>query len=153
MNKRNLQYAVLITAVLVVLGAMRAHAQSEQGQMTGCPGCPTYDPKTETTIKGTVQEVKEVPGYGMGMHQGSGTGTHLTVKTDNDVYDVHVGPTWYLTREKYAFAKGDQVEVIGSKVKYQGADSIIARQIKKDGNTWTLRNAQGVPLWSRGKNR
>ena len=146
-NPRNLQYLLAIGAMVVVVGAMQAYAQSGQGQMTGCPGCPMYDPKTETTINGDVQEVKEISG------PGKRTGTHLTVKAGNDVYDVHVGPTWYLTEENYAFAKGDQVEVIGSKVKYQGADAIIARQIKKDGNTWALRDAQGVPLWSRGKKR
>jgi len=106
-----------------------------------------YDPKTETTFKAVVQEVKEVPG------PGRGTGTHLTVKSGDDVYDVHIGPTWYLRQQNYAFAKGDHVEVTGSKVKYQEADAIIARQIKKDGGTWTLRDAQGVPLWSRGRNR
>ena len=146
-NRRNLQYALLIGTMLVVLGAMRAYAQSGPGQMTGCPGCPMYDPKAEATITGTIQEVKEVPGLGRGM------GTHLTIKAGNDPYDVHVGPTWYLTQEKFAFAKGDQVEVIGSRVKYQGADVVIARQIKKDGGTLTLRDSQGVPLWSRAKNR
>ena len=98
-------------------------------------------------INGAILEVKEASGRSRGI------GTHLTVKAGNDVYDVHVGPTWYLTREKYSFAKGDQVEVIGSRVKYQDAEAIIARQIKKGGDTWTLRDAQGVPLWSRGKNR
>ncbi len=146
-NPRNLHYVLMIGVMLMALGAIRAYAQAGQGQMAGCPGCPMYDPKTETAINGVVQEVKEISGHGMG------TGTHLTVKADNAVYDVHVGPTWYLTREKYAFSKGDRVEVIGSKVKYQAADAIIARQIKKDGNTLTLRDAQGVPLWSRGKNR
>lgn len=146
-NRRSLQYMLLIGTMLVGLAAMRANAQSGQGQLAGCPGCPKYDPKTEATINGVVQEVKEVPG------PGKGTGTHLIVKAGNDVYEVHVGPTWYLTQQKYAFTKGDQVEVVGSKVEYQGAPAIIARQIKKDGNTLTLRDGQGVPRWSRGKNR
>jgi hypothetical protein len=58
-----------------------------------------------------------------------------------------------LKQQKYVFAKGEEVEVTGSKVKYQRADAIIARQIKKDGATWAVRDEQGVPLWSRGKNR
>lgn len=137
---RSLQYGVLVGTALMVFGVVRAYAQPGQGQTTGRP---IYNPKTETTINAVVQEIREVPG------PRRGTGTHLTVKVGNDAYDVHVGPTWYVTQEKFAFAKGDQIEVTGSKVKYQGSDAIIARQIKKDGSTLTLRDAQGTPLWSR----
>jgi hypothetical protein len=135
---------LLLAAVLTVLSAISALGQADQG-----PGkrSPIYDPKTETTITGAIQEVKEVPG------PGRGTGTHLIVKAGDEVSDIHVGPTWYLKQQNYAFAKGDQIEVLGSKVKYQGADVIVARQIKKEGNTWTLRDTQGIPVWSRGKNR
>ena len=140
----NFQHGVLLGTVLVALSAVGLYAQSGK-ELT--PGNRMYDPNTETTLKAVVQEVKEVPG------PGRGTGTHLTVKSSNDMYDVHVGPTWYLKQQKYTFATGDKVEVTGSKVKYQGADAIIARQIKKDGSVWTLRNARGIPLWSRGLNR
>ncbi len=143
-NRRNLQHVLLIAAVLAALNVVAAYANSGQGQTTGNR---MYDPKTETTLNGVVQEVKEIAG------PGKGTGMHLKVKAGDAVYDVHVGPTWYLTQEKYTFVKGDQVEVVGSKVSYQGADAIIARQVKKGGNTWTLRDAQGIPLWSRGKSR
>jgi hypothetical protein len=73
-----------------------------------------YDPKTRTTINGVVQEAKEIAG------PGKGTGTHLTIKSRDAVYSVHVGPTWYLTQKNYTFAKGDHVEVVGSKVNHQG---------------------------------
>lgn len=135
------QKLMIAATLFVALSAVLASGQTGRG-MRG----PNYDPKTETTINGVVQEVKEVPGAGRS------TGTHLVLKAGEDVYDVHVGPTWYLTREKYAFAKGDQVEVVGSKVSYQGGQAVIARQIKKDGNTWTLRDAQGIPAWSGRKN-
>jgi hypothetical protein len=48
------------------------------------------------------------------------------------------------------FAKGDQVEVIGSKVKGTDTEVVIAREVKKDGKVLTLRNAQGIPAWRRG---
>ena len=46
-------------------------------------------------------------------------------------------------------AKGDQIEVIGSKIKYQDADALIAREVKKAGKVLTLRHARGFPVWSR----
>ncbi|HET8924656.1 MAG TPA: hypothetical protein VFN26_16865 [Candidatus Acidoferrum sp.] len=136
--------SLLMATGLVAIAAFVADARPRQGRGAGTP---IYDPKTETTISGVIQEVKEVPG------PGRGTGTHLIVKAGGDIHEVHVGPTWYLARQKYAFAKGDSLEVTGSNVKYHGADAIVARQIKKDGHTWTLRDEQGVPAWSRGKNR
>jgi len=140
----NFEYRLLIGTVIVALSGLGLYAQSGNGPRSGSR---MYDPNTETTLKGVVQEVKEVPG------PGRATGTHLTIQSENDVYDVHVGPTWYLKQQKYVFAKGEEVEVTGSKVKYQRAHAIIARQIKKDGATWAVRDEQGVPLWSRGKNR
>lgn len=139
-GKRLLFAAALIGGLSATL--MYAGPSQTRGTRT-----PTYDPKTETTISGVVQEVKEVPG------PGRRTGTHLMVKAGDDLYEVHMGPTWYLTQQKYTFAKRDQVEVTGSKVRYHRSDAIIARQVKKDGNTWTLRDSQGIPLWSRHKNR
>ncbi|HEX8836259.1 MAG TPA: hypothetical protein VF748_04925 [Candidatus Acidoferrum sp.] len=110
---------MLVTA-LMVFGVVRAYARTGQGQATGRP---MYNPKTETTIDAEVQEMREVAG------PRRGTGTHLTVKVGNDAYDVHVGPTWYVTQEKFAFAKGDQIEVTGSKVKYQGAECKLSAQM------------------------
>ncbi len=130
-----------VVILFAAFSAVPANGQSNRGKRG-----PNYDPKTETTINGVIQEVKDVPG------PRGRTGTHLVVKAGEDVYDVHVGPTWYLTQEKYAFTKGDQVEVTGSRVSYQGGQAIVARQIKKDGKTWTLRDKQGIPLWSRRKN-
>jgi hypothetical protein len=77
----------------------------------------------------------------------------LIVKTDKETLEVHLGPTAFLEKEKFTFAKGDQIEVTGSKVKIEGADALIAREVKKGGKTLTLRDAQGVPAWSGGRRR
>jgi hypothetical protein len=78
------------------------------------------------------------------------TGTHLIVKSDGGTFDAHLGPTRFLAKNNFSFAKGDQVEIIGSKVKMGGADALLARQVKKGDRTLTLRNAQGIPVWSGG---
>jgi hypothetical protein len=56
-----------------------------------------------------------------------------------------------LEKEKFTFAKGDQIEVTGSKVKIGAVDALLAREVKKGDKTLTLRNAQGVSAWSRGR--
>jgi hypothetical protein len=108
---------------------------------------PMYNPATEVSLKGSVGAVNPMPGP-----QGWG-GTHLSLKTDKETIDVHVGPSWFLTQNKISFAKGDQVEVTGSRVKFGDTDALIAREIKKGGETFTLRNAQVFPLWAGGHHR
>ena len=107
-------------------------------------GSPMYNSATETTVTGTVEAVKEATS-GRGW-----SGTHLQLKTEAGMFDVHVGPSWFLTQKKFQFAKGDQIEVTGSKVRINDADALIARTIKKGGSELTLRNAQGIPVWSHG---
>ncbi len=93
-----------------------------------------------------MEEIKHIPGP-----SGGPRGTHLIVKTDQGKMEVHLGPTSFLEKQQFTFAKDDQVEVTGSKIKVEGADALIAREVKKGGKTLTLRNAQGVPAWSGGK--
>ncbi len=95
-------------------------------------------------MKGSVEEVQQLKG------PRGWAGSHLSLKTDTGTIDVHAGPSWFLTQNKIAFAKGDQIQVTGSKVKFGASDALIAREIMKDGKTITLRNAQGIPAWSQG---
>lgn len=103
-----------------------------------------YDVKTETTIKGTVESVETITAAG---GRGLG-GTHLTAKTEKETLEVHVGPTAYLTEKGITLVKGDTLEILGSRVTIDKERVVIARQIKKGDNTWTLRDAAGRPLWS-----
>jgi len=80
-----------------------------------------------------------------------GTGRTLFLKTDTGTIEVHVGPTDYIASQQFSFATGDDVEVTGSKIKMQDQEALIAREIKKAGKTLVLRNAQGIPNWSRGR--
>jgi hypothetical protein len=72
------------------------------------------------------------------------------VKTDKETLEIHVGPTAYLTEKGIAFAKGDMLEIVGSRVTIDNEPVVIARQIKKGENTWTLRDTSGRPAWSGG---
>lgn len=110
-------------------------------------GMRNYDPSTETTVKGTVEEVKQVTG------KHGWNGTHLLLKTEAGQLDVHVGPSSYVAGQGFTFAKGDQIEVLGSKVKMGSSEALIAREIKKGDKTLVLRNAQGIPEWSGGRQR
>jgi len=130
----------LLMAITLGL-AFAATAAVAQGRGAGM-GTPNYNPKTEVTVKGTIEDVQQQQGRHGWM------GTHLVLKTDSGTLDVHAGPSGYIAENHFSFAKGDVIEVIGSKVTIQDKDALLAREITKDEKTLVLRNAQGIPAWS-----
>jgi DNA/RNA endonuclease YhcR with UshA esterase domain len=125
-----------VAAVLAVSVAALAQGPSPRRRR--------YDPKTEITVKGTVEDVQQYTGrHGM-------TGVHLILKTDSSTLDVHVGPSAYISQQHFSFAKGDSIEVVGSKITLRGTETLLAREITKDGKTLVLRDAQGIPQWAGG---
>jgi hypothetical protein len=102
-----------------------------------------YNSATETTVAGTVEDVRTVspPAGGRGA-------LHLTLNTSSGPVEVHVGPTWYVSSRNITFAKGDAVTLIGSKMSMSGREVLVAREITKGQQTLTLRAANGAPVWS-----
>lgn len=129
-----MKYAILGT---LAAGALILGAQQRM---------PNYDVSTETTLKGSVQDVTE-------HKHGRMTGRHVTLKTEQETIEVHLGPVRFLNQKKVALAKGDEVEITGSRVKQDGKDVLIARTVKKGSETWELRDAKGIPNWSGGRRR
>lgn len=105
------------------------------------PMMPRYNPANEISLKGTIDEVRQVTHQRM-------TGVHLMVKTDAGVVTVVLGPQAFLDRSQFTVAKGDQVEITGAKSELNGAPIVIAREIKKGDQTLALRDSQGIPKWS-----
>lgn len=132
------------TVFMILIVATFTTAVLAQGRGPGQG--PLYDPKTEVTLTGSIDDVQQQP-----CCMGRRTGTHLVLKTQSETVEVSLGPTSYVQQKGFSFAKGDQVEVIGSRVKLGGKDLVVARQIVKDNQTLTLRNAQGIPEWSGGR--
>ena len=108
-----------------------------------------YNPATEATVTGTVDEIKNVPSQG----RGSG-GLHLVLSTPSGALDVRVGPASFVSSKGFTFVKGDALTVVGSKVTKMGQEVLIAREIRKGDQVLTLRDAKGFPLWSgRGRSQ
>lgn len=140
MKREKLWLDIFFGIVTLSLAVTIAYAQKRQGQMQGMP---RYDTATEVTLQGTIIKVETHKGR-MGWN-----GTHLVVSFDAQQLDVHVGPSNYLAQQAFSFAAGEQIQVTGSKVKFDGSDALIAREIRKGEQVLTLRNSQGIPVWSR----
>lgn len=73
---------------------------------------------------------------------------HLMVKTGSDTLDVYLTPKSFLDDMGMDFSKGDEISLTGSKVKVGDADLILARELVKGNNTFTLRDDKGGPVWN-----
>jgi hypothetical protein len=133
---------MLLVAVALTFTLGEADAQRRRGRGNGVP---RYDTSTDVTMKGTVEKVESQ------MATTGWNGTHLVVRFEAETLTVHVGPSSYLAQKGFSFAAGDQIEVTGSKIKFEGSDVIVAREIKRDDKLLTLRDRQGIPSWSRSR--
>jgi len=114
-----------------------------RGWGAGDPYNRMYNPKSVETLSGEVVSVEKfTPGRRMSY------GVHFTLKTEKETIPVHLGPSWYLEKQAVTFAPGDRVEVTGSRITYQGQPTIIAAEVKKDGQVLELRDAAGIPVWA-----
>jgi hypothetical protein len=104
---------------------------------------PKYDPATETTLKGVVQEVKEVPKSCLGE-----TGVHVMLKAEGGVVEVQIAPADFLKDIGFAVAKGDQVQITASKVVVDGNPLYLAREVINGNNDLVVRDNQGAPVWT-----
>lgn len=146
---RNQRFFAIGIVTLLIGGLASPSPALAQGRR-GMGQMPMYNTAAETTIKGTITEVKTVTGAMGGM---SMEGTHIVVKSDSETIEVHLGPSAFLKEKKVELAVGDPVQIVGSRVKVGEADAVLAREIQKDGTSWTLRDASGRPLWRMGARR
>lgn len=125
-----------LAVVLACLCLLPATAQKKESNR------PKYDLSTETKISVTVDEVKLPP-------KGSEKEiAYLLVKSGADSVDVYLCPKSFLDDMGMSFTKGDEVTLVGSKVKQGEADLILAREVVKDNSTFTLRDEKGNPVWN-----
>lgn len=107
------------------------------------PTGPKYDVATETKFKGIIDDVhdRQCPISG-------GLGSHFNLKlADGKIVEVHLATTKFVKSYELVFNKGDEVEVIGSKVQFEGGDAILAREVKRGNDDFVFRDPQGKPIW------
>jgi hypothetical protein len=146
---------IVLAAILIHSLVFSSEAPAQRGGMQRGGGWGPgssyerlYNPQTVETISGVVVSVdKFTPIKGMS------NGVHAAVKTDKETISVHLGPAWFLDNQDAKIRQGDRVEIKGSRITFEGKPAIIAAEVTKDGETLTLRDASGVPVWSGWRRR
>lgn len=132
-----------LVALIAFFSLIPARAQKKQGSDASVP---KYDLHTETSIKGTVEELK------LPATAGAKDFAQLMVKNGADIIDVYLCPKSFLDDMGVSFTKGNDVTVTGSQVKQAGTDIVLAREVVKGDDRLTLRDDKGIPVWNWQKN-
>jgi hypothetical protein len=103
---------------------------------------PKYDLHTETKTKGVVDEVNRLP---LGTKKDI---TELILKAGDDKIHIYVCPKAFQEEMGISFAKGDEVSVMGSKVKQETLDVILAREMVRGTDTLVFRDDKGNVVWN-----
>jgi hypothetical protein len=78
---------------------------------------------------------------------GTSTLVDLVMVADGEKFEVGVCPSEFFDDISVTFAKGDQLEITGSKVQVGETSLVLAREIVKGNDKVTLRDKQGGPVW------
>jgi DNA/RNA endonuclease YhcR with UshA esterase domain len=122
---------------LISIAAFASQTQSA----SGAP--PKYNAATEGKFQGTVEQVVDRV-----CPVSSGLGSHLLLGLSNGkTIEVHVAPTEFMNAYELVFTKGDQIDVTGSKVTFEGVETVFAREIKRGKDIFVFRDQEGNPAW------
>ena len=130
------------TLVFLLLAGSPALLAASPDKVAKTEEQPRYDPMTVIDVMAAVTDVREMP-------RGSPlSGVHLAVKAESETMDIYLGPIEFVKQFDIRFIKGDQIQIIGSKVKLgSGASVVLAREVRKDEITLYCRQKRGEPNW------
>lgn len=131
--------STLLTLMLCALVALAAPAQKKANEESALP---RYDPAQEVKVKGEVLDLKE---YNCPVS--GGMGAHLVLQTAEGQLEVHLALTSFLSDYGIVLAKGDKLEIVGTKVTIHDMPAMLVRKIMKNENEYSFRDAKGNPLW------
>lgn len=126
---------ILLFLLLCVTPGLSQRAQP------GDSNLPKYDLHTETKTKGVVEEVNLLP---LGTRKDF---TELIITSGADKVHVYICPKPFQEELGISFSKGDEIAVTGSKVKQQGSEVVLAREVVKGTDTLLFRDDKGNPVW------
>lgn len=134
-----------LPAALFGIAALLAPMAAIPGQTGQAQQEPRYDPGSVVSFLATVTDIREVP-------KGSPlSGLHLGVNTEKETtVEVFVAPMQFLKELQISYARGDRLQIAGSKVKFGSGTIVLAREVRRDVDTAYFRDEKGKPYWSGG---
>jgi hypothetical protein len=129
-------FAIAVIAGLLLILGVRFQSPPP-GQ-----GAALYNPASEALVKGVVREVRE---FACPVSEGE-IGRHLMLDTPEGIILVHLAPARVMRSHDLNFAIGDQLQVMGSRVRISGNQGLIAREITRGNEGYVFRDPEGKLL-------
>lgn len=124
----------LVLAVAVICVLLLTFGVSFRGT-----GPVQYNAATETTVSGVVESTQD---FACPVSDGE-IGTHVKIRTSNALVQVHLAPARIMRAHNIRLSPGDKVQVIGSQVRYKGGNDVIARELTRGTDFYSLRDTSG----------
>lgn len=127
----------LVLAVAVICVLLLTFGVSFRGA-----GPVKYNAASETKTSGVVESTQD---FACPVSDGE-IGSHVKIRTSSGIVQVHLAPGRIMRAHSIRFSPGEKIEVIGSKVRYQGDDDVIAREIIRGTDFYAIRDSNGKLL-------
>lgn len=104
---------------------------------------PKYNTAAEAVYKGTIEDMRDrqCPVSG-------GVGSHIILKMeDGSTIEIHLATAEFTRMVEMNIHKGDEIEVTGWKLEFEGVQTIFAREVKHGNETYVFRAKDGTPAW------
>lgn len=101
-----------------------------------------YDPEQMEEISGVVLEIFHAKESGYDRR-----GVILLLDVEDELVEVHLGPSWYVDHQFRNFKTGEELSVRGSRVTYHGEEILVAQSLRRAKKEFRLRDENGSPYW------
>jgi len=101
-----------------------------------------FDKDTIEELKGKILEVAHTEDK-----KDETRGIYLNVQVEEEVIPVQLGPAWYINHQGRRFKPGEKITVKGSRMQFDGTESIVALSIARNDEILKLRDEDGTPHW------
>jgi hypothetical protein len=125
------------TAAIVLLSATVLSAAHIDSLFDGI----RYEMSAERVFEGVVQER---PRLFEGM-------MYFTMRTGHGLIAVQIGPKDFVERNAFRFQAGQFVNVVGMPVVIGNRETVLAREIRRNGSVFVIRDRSGLPIWEAGR--
>lgn len=150
------KFAQISLLVLAVWGLALAGPVLSQGRGQGFRPCPygPYKCPLKDTCKPFDESGKVVRVFSETLEDGMQPGMALIMDTkDRGQVHISLGPVWYLERQEFELAPGDEIMVKGMCEKGGQTLRVIAFQVSKGDHVLALRDDLGRPFWEAWRKR
>jgi hypothetical protein len=138
---------LMLLAVFMLVGVLAAGVQAQPQEKSPAseawPMGRMYNPKTVTTLEGTIESIEKVTAGRMDLP----ARVLIKMKSGQEIVTIYLGPEWYLEKQEAKLFPGDPIKVRGSKISLDNQAVILPNEVTKGNKVMKFWDDQGMPAW------